>query len=58
MHASLDDWSEGHQKKKRDFRADVYADIYQGHELFLNNLRAEQLPLYHDIMSDLYKAVA
>jgi hypothetical protein len=58
LHASLEDWGvEGFRENKRDFRADAYIHVYQGHELFLNLLREKKPIQYHGIMSGLYDAV-
>jgi hypothetical protein len=57
LHASLEDWSvEGFREK--DFRADAYINVYQGHELFLTLLREKKPTQYHEIMSGLYNAIA
>jgi hypothetical protein len=59
LHASLEDWGiEGFRENKKDFRADAYANVYQGHELFLTLLRDKKPTQYHEIMSRLYNAVA
>ncbi|KAG6905734.1 hypothetical protein DXG01_001084 [Tephrocybe rancida] len=56
IHASIDDWSTGYQKKT-DFNSEVYEDVYHGHELFLNNIRAGKAGAYHRLMADLYHLV-
>lgn len=56
IHSALDDWSEGYHKKS-DFNADLYEDVYKGHELFLSNIRKSNLAAYHRLMADFYKLV-
>ncbi|KAF8231517.1 hypothetical protein L208DRAFT_1378067 [Tricholoma matsutake] len=55
IHASLDDWSEGHYKKT-EFNADLYEDVYKGHEDFLGAIRAKSPAAFHHLMADLYNA--
>ena len=58
IHASLDNWTDGHYQKKGDFRAEAYEDVYNGHFMFLSDLKAEKPIFFHKLMSGLYNEVA
>jgi len=58
LHALLEDWGvEGFRENKKDFRAEAYVNVYQGHELFLTLLREKKPTQYHEVMSGLYNAI-
>ncbi|KAG6835141.1 hypothetical protein H0H93_004527 [Arthromyces matolae] len=57
IYASIDDWSGGFLKRG-EFNAEGYEDIYKGHVLFLNNIRADRPGAYHRLMADLYAEVS
>lgn len=56
-HASLEDWAEGHYKKT-EFNADLYEDVYRGHEDVLTRIREKSPAAFHRLMADLYNSVA
>ncbi|KAG6825398.1 hypothetical protein H0H92_003821 [Tricholoma furcatifolium] len=53
VHASLDEWVSGSQKKQ-DFNSDMYEDVYRGHELFICNMRNDKRKAYDKMMQRLY----
>ncbi|KAH9018522.1 hypothetical protein EDB84DRAFT_1442387 [Lactarius hengduanensis] len=53
IHSALDDYSTG-VCKKTEFNADLYEDIYIGHNSFLLHIRDGSITKYHRMMSDLY----
>ncbi|KAH9020913.1 hypothetical protein EDB84DRAFT_1275197, partial [Lactarius hengduanensis] len=53
IHSALDDYSTG-VCKKTEFNADLYEDIYIGHNSFLSHIRDGSITKYHRMMSDLY----
>ena len=57
MHACLDDWAEGHLRKT-EFNADMYEDVYKGHEKALIEIRDKSGAAFHRLMADLYNAVS
>lgn len=56
-HASLDDWADGHYKRT-EFNADLYEDVYRGHEDVLTTIRDKSPAAFHRLMADLYDAVS
>ncbi|KIM35644.1 hypothetical protein M413DRAFT_32395 [Hebeloma cylindrosporum] len=58
IHASLDNWADGSYQKKGDFRAEAYEDVYNGHSMFLNDLKAKKPIFFHKLMAGLYNEVA
>jgi hypothetical protein len=57
IHASLDNWADGCYQKKGDFRAEAYEDVYNGHSMFLHDLKVEKPIFFHKLMSGLYNEV-
>jgi hypothetical protein len=57
LHASLEDWGVDGFHENKNFRADAYINVYQGHELFLTLLREKKPTQFHEVMSGLYDAV-
>jgi hypothetical protein len=57
VHACLDDWAEGHLRKT-EFNADMYEDVYKGHEKALIEIRDKSGAAFHRLMADLYNAVS
>ena len=57
VHASLDDWAEGHHKKT-EFNADLYEDVYKGHEDVLVSIRDKNPTGFHRLMADFYNDVS
>jgi uncharacterized protein DUF6532 len=57
IHAALDNWSDGSYLKKGDFRAEAYEDVYNGHSMFLRDLKVKKPKFFHKLMSDLYNEV-
>jgi Domain of unknown function (DUF6532) len=58
VHASLDEWSEGFYQKKGDFRSEAYEDVYNGHDMFLQDLKKKKPLYFHRLMADLYQLTA
>ncbi|KAF9502069.1 hypothetical protein BDN71DRAFT_1500220 [Pleurotus eryngii] len=58
IHASLVKWDETGSQKSKGFRAEEYQDIYEGHEAFLQSLKAERLKFFHKTMHALHEIVA
>lgn len=58
IHASLNEWREGSNRDKSDFRAENYEDVYNGHVEFLKSLRDAKPIFFHNLMADLYQAVS
>ncbi|KAF9489969.1 hypothetical protein BDN71DRAFT_1525446 [Pleurotus eryngii] len=58
IHASLVKWDETGSQKSKGFRAEEYQDIYEGHEAFLQSLKAEWLKFFHKTMHALHEIVA
>ncbi|KAH9975423.1 hypothetical protein BGW80DRAFT_1250991 [Lactifluus volemus] len=56
VHASLQDWSGGFLKKT-EFNAEMFEDVYRGHELFISNIRQTNIRKYHRLLSNLYNEV-
>ena len=57
IHASLDNWTDGSYQKKGDFRAEAYEDVYNGHSMFLRDLKVEKPIFFHKLMLGLYNEV-
>ncbi|KAH9044082.1 hypothetical protein EDB83DRAFT_2523720 [Lactarius deliciosus] len=53
IHSALDDHSTGIYRRT-EFNADLYEDIYIGHNSFLSHIRDGSIKKYHRMMSDLY----
>jgi len=54
VYSSLSDWRNGHRKVS-EFNADLLEDVYNSHEMFLNDIREASITKYHRLMADLYK---
>ena len=57
VHSALQDWADGYLKKS-DFGADTNEDIYQGHKLFLAQIKERDLGAYHRLTHQLYNKVS
>lgn len=58
IHASLNEWREGINRDRSDFRSENYEDVYNGHVEFLESLQNAKPIFFHRLMADLYQAVS